>query len=194
MNNKNRLALCELHYTPIHGKTYESCPTIESHYLLIATFKPTQQNIDTRISEDLIDSDSESSDSDNVDDFDDTHNQMYHMPSVMRMYRRQYDRIIAHPTMLRKYSHTTIRNYQAIIAKKNYIQPEIVECIVLMTRETVVIKKTFWLRLIQRSWKRIHRIRMNTIKNVQFIMDYQLHPGYSNKIPNIRGMLWYLRK
>uniref|UniRef100_A0A6C0E2X4 Uncharacterized protein n=1 Tax=viral metagenome TaxID=1070528 RepID=A0A6C0E2X4_9ZZZZ len=195
MNNKNRLALCELHYTPIHGKTYESCPTIESHYLLIATFKPTQQNIDTRIPENAIDdSDSESSDSDNVDDFDDTHNQMYHMPSVMRMYRKQYDRIIHHPTMLHNYPHKTVRNYATVIAKKNYIQPEIVQCIVLMTRETVVIKKTFWLRLVQRSWKRIYRIRMSTIKSLEFITNYQLQWGYSSKLPNIRGMLWYLRK
>ena len=32
------LVLCELHYTPIHGKTRSSCPTIEGHYLLIDRF------------------------------------------------------------------------------------------------------------------------------------------------------------
>ena len=32
------LALCELHYTPMHGKTSNSCPNIEGHFLVIDTF------------------------------------------------------------------------------------------------------------------------------------------------------------
>jgi hypothetical protein len=191
MNNKNRLALCELHYTPIHGKTDESCPTIESHYLLIATFKPTEQNIVIQPNVDAEDSDSESSDSDDID-FDEQQNEMYHLQSVMRMYRRQYD-MITRTLLIMNQPHKIIRNYKAIIAKPNYLQPEIVQCIVLMTRETVVVKKTFWIRLIQRTWKRVFRTRRSIAINLDFIINYQLHGGHSNKIPSIRGMLWYLR-
>ena len=192
MNNKNRLALCELHYTPIHGKTNESYPTIESHYLLIATFKPTEQNIVLQPNVDGEDSDSESSDSDDID-FDEQQNEMYHLQSVMRMYRRQYH-MITHTPLITNQPHKTIRNYEAIIAKPNYLQPEIVQCIVLMTRETVVVKKTFWLRLIQRTWKRVFRLRRSIARNLDFIINYQIEGGYSNKIPSIRGMLWYLHK
>ena len=32
------LVLCEIHYTPIHGKTCNSFPTIEGHYILIYKF------------------------------------------------------------------------------------------------------------------------------------------------------------
>lgn len=192
MNNKNRLALCELHYTPIHGKTDESCPTIESHYLLIATFKPTEQNIVIRSSSDTEDSDSETSDSDDID-FDEQQNEIYHLQSMMRMYRKQYHMLTRTP-LITNQSHKIIRNYNAIIAKQDYIQPEIVQCIVLLTQETVIIKKTFWIRLIQRIWKKVFRLRRIIAGSLQFIINYQLQSGYSNRIPSIRGMLWYLRK
>ena len=192
MNNKNRLALCELHYTPIHGKTDESCPTIESHYLLIATFKPTKENIVIHSSSDIEYSDSQSSDSDDVD-FDELQNEIYHLQSMMQMYRKQYDMITRTP-LITNQPHKIIRNYKAIIAKKDYIRPEIVQCIVLLTQETVIVKKTFWLRLIQRTWKKIFRLRKSIFASLQFIIHYQLQGGCSNKIPSIRGMLWYLRK
>ena len=35
---KYSLVLCELHYSPIHGKTHDSCPNIEEHYLIIEMF------------------------------------------------------------------------------------------------------------------------------------------------------------
>ena len=52
------------------------------------------------------------------------------------------------------HSHPVIRNYTSILIKKDYISLEIIECVELEGEEHVAIYKTFWLRIIQRKWKR----------------------------------------
>ena len=54
--------------------------------------------------------------------------------------------------------HNIFRNYRNIILNGNYIKPEIVEVLYLKNNEIdycVAIKKTFWIKIIQRSWKNI---------------------------------------
>jgi len=58
-------------------------------------------------------------------------------------------------------NHSTIRNYNFICLK---IKPEIAQCIYLQTGECVCIFKTIWLRLIQRTWKKIYKTRQDIIK------------------------------
>ena len=72
---------------------------------------------------------------------------------------------------------------------------EIAECIYLETHECVAIKKTFWLRLIQRVWKRICREReeiFNKRKQLKAIRHREISgtwpEGYQN-LPTLRGML-----
>ena len=40
------------------------------------------------------------------------------------------------------------------------LQPEIAECIILSGEETVAILKTFWIKIIQRKWKKVFRSYM----------------------------------
>ena len=47
-----------------------------------------------------------------------------------------------------------IRNYLEMIHKPNYIQAEIAECHILQSGEMIAIKKTFWLSIIQRAWRK----------------------------------------
>jgi hypothetical protein len=53
--------------------------------------------------------------------------------------------------------HAFIRNYKSIIMNENYIQPEIAECYYLTSGECVCIKKTFWLRILQRKLKNLYK-------------------------------------
>jgi hypothetical protein len=53
--------------------------------------------------------------------------------------------------------HAFIRNYKSIITNENYIQPEIAECHYLTSGECVCIKKTFWLRILQRKLKNLYK-------------------------------------
>jgi hypothetical protein len=76
---------------------------------------------------------------------------------------RLIDKIIYNYTYNRthaNYKHPIIRNYINI---HNKMAPEIAECIYLPTGECVCIKKTIWLRIIQRTWKNIYKLRQEII-------------------------------
>ena len=92
--------------------------------------------------------------------------------------------------------HEFIRNYKNIISKKNYIQPHIAEIVCLPEGECVVILKTFWIRIIQRVWKRVFNQRKNIMiqrknPNCQKIKEltgnYPINYRY---LPSINGMFW----
>ena len=61
-------------------------------------------------------------------------------------------------------SHDIFRNYSEIIRNEKYIKPEIIECIYLDTGHCIAIKKTFLIRIIQRSWRNILKKREQIIK------------------------------
>lgn len=90
--------------------------------------------------------------------------------------------------------HNIFRNYRNII-RENYIKPEIAECIYLPHGESVCIIKTFWLRIIQRRWKRILRERINVLKKragLHALYYREIHgkwPSYCNYWPSIHRML-----
>ena len=90
------------------------------------------------------------------------------------------------------YKHPIIRNYQHIHRK---MVPEITECSYLPTGECICIKKTMWIRLIQRTWKKIYKLRQET--NARRSLPRNLfYRGITGSwpiecacSPSIRGML-----
>jgi len=58
-------------------------------------------------------------------------------------------------------THPTIRNYTAITNK--YIRLEIIQADILPGQEEVAYLKTFWLRIVQRRWKKIYKMRKELI-------------------------------
>lgn len=94
--------------------------------------------------------------------------------------------------------HDIFKNYKKIIDNEKYIQPEITECIYLDTGHCIAIKKTFWLRLIQRTWKNIIKKRNEinskisnplALRNREINVKSNYH--YIN-YPRLKGMLSYL--
>jgi len=57
------------------------------------------------------------------------------------------------------YKHPIIRNYKHIISREEYLKIDIVECHYLSGGECVAVLKTFWLKIIQRKWKKIYQLR-----------------------------------
>jgi len=79
--------------------------------------------------------------------------------------------------------HPFIRNYNHI--NKNILNIQIAENIILKGGESVAILKTFWIKIIQRTWKKIFR---------KYLFDKYLRElrGYKvllNKPNLLRGML-----
>jgi hypothetical protein len=92
-------------------------------------------------------------------------------------------------------SHPIYKNYTNIVARQTYIKPEIAECIYLETQECVAVLKTFWIRLIQRTWKNIMRRRTVVIQkriNPRALYNRQITgnwPIECSIYPGLRGML-----
>jgi hypothetical protein len=96
-------------------------------------------------------------------------------------------------------NHDIFRNYKEIIYNENYMKPEITECIYLNTGHCIAIKKTFWLRLIQRTWKNILKKRKEIhlkISNPLSLRNREITSKYSYEYlnyPRLKGMLYYLK-
>ena len=155
------LALCELHYTPMHGKTSNSCPNIEGHFLVIDTFNgPTGIIMDEYEEYTEYNTDEENS-SDTDEDVDIvSSNTPTHISHILDLYQREYANI---ENNVQSVPHTKIRNYHNIIRRPNYIKPEIAECFELSTQEHIAIIKTIWIKLIQRKWKKVFALKQQIL-------------------------------
>jgi|694.fasta_scaffold17959_8 hypothetical protein len=96
----------------------------------------------------------------------------------------------------RNKNHNIFKNYKNIISNKNYIKPEIAECIYLLDEgQCISILKTFWIRLIQKTWKNIYkqRILINKKRYSQRSLKYReiygKWPEDCIEYPKLRGML-----
>jgi hypothetical protein len=88
-----------------------------------------------------------------------------------------------------------ICNYDNIIKRDDYIKPEIGKIYYLKGDECVCVLKTFWIKIIQRAWKKIYQNRQK-IKRMRYRPDVIFHKQLTGKykedcqhLPSIRGML-----
>tara|TARA_B100000989_G_C19521946_1_gene464610 strand:+ start:1172 stop:1690 length:519 start_codon:yes stop_codon:yes gene_type:complete len=92
---------------------------------------------------------------------------------------------------------TYMNNYRVIGPKYLMIQPDIIKMHYINSGFNsplyTVIKKTFWLRLVQRTWKKIYKAKRDFInKNLMTIL-HQRQLGKKIKFPTYSGMLSYLK-
>jgi len=79
--------------------------------------------------------------------------------------------------IISNFPHPIIRNYNSIIKRENYIKLDIVKIDTLNGLEEVAYIKTFWLKLIQRKWKKIYYNRKNLIKklsNPKYLLEREI--------------------
>lgn len=163
INGRFNLVLCEIHYSPFHGKSKSSYKYIEGHYLLIDKFDGISGIVlDTDEEENSNNNSDYDSDSDSDSDSDIN---PFHISNIQQLYLNEYASLVS-----RNFPHKTIRNYFNIIGRSDYIKPEIGECFELVTGEQIVIIKTIWLKIIQRKWKKVFAKRQQIIK-------YRLSPS-----------------
>ena len=136
------LGICELYHPKIHGNTDSSSRFITRHYIVHCIVEA----IDFMTP--VFDVSSLERNSDFYD---------YELDHLTRRYKKitSANRCIKHPI---------IENYDAIIRKNNYIKLDIIETHILGGMEEIAVLKTFWLRLVQRKWKRLYKIKMEKIK------------------------------
>lgn len=191
--NKYYLMTCEIHNPMIHGKTASSNPNIETYYLVYDKYDPN-----TGISYSILDeyneydTDSEYSD----DEYD---NSFVRIDEDINYLREKYSNL---NNVDSQYfgTHPTIRNYHHIISRPNYIKAEIGEYIILPTNEAIAILKTFWLRIIQKKWKKIYQERIEIMKKRCYLSNLSIReikgkwPKSCFNLPGLKGMLSDLKK
>jgi hypothetical protein len=194
VTNKNNLIICELHNPVIHGKTDYSDPNIENHYLVYDKFDGK-----TEISLSCIEEDDEYSTDEEYDSDEDIDeiNRLSKINDTIKFLRRHYKNFVKKINHYEK--HPTIRNYSNIISRKDYIRREIGECILLPTQETIAILKTFWIRIIQKKWKKVFKEREIIIKKRNLPSSLYkreiIYNWYNTlSLPGLKGMLYNLSK
>jgi len=151
-NNTNtgrfNLVLCEILNKHLHGND----ANIDGHYLIINKFDAsTGSAIYSDSGSDLED------DYESDDESIESHDSSTSLELFTNDYNDYYHQV---PPNVK---HNIIRNYQNIIARPDYIRPEIAECIVLPSHHTVAIIKTVWIKIIQRKWKTVYAERKRII-------------------------------
>lgn len=185
-NNKSRfnLVLCEILNTHLHGND----DNIDGHYLIINKFDASTGSAIYSGSED---DDSESDDDDYSVYSDDS-------DSSLSLFTNEYNDYY-HQQVPNTVKHSTIRNYRNIIARPDYIRPEIAECIVLPSQHTVAIIKTIWIKIIQRKWKKVYAERNKIIKTRMQYSSLKTReitgrwPQSCNYLPTLYGLLHDLK-
>lgn len=79
-----------------------------------------------------------------------------------------------------------VRNWENIIKRPDYCNIQIAQCIRLDTGETVCVIKTFWLKIIQRTWKKVFKERQRVLKNI-----YLRQTRGKVFMPSLTGMLCF---
>ena len=98
---------------------------------------------------------------------------------------------------LKYYNNNLIQNMNSLNPR---MKTEIAQCIILPSQHNISILKTFWLRLIQRVWKKIYNERKNTIRkrsNPKAIFYREIcgrWPDDCVRYPYLRGMLYNLSR
>jgi len=88
-------------------------------------------------------------------ELDDFYNNSYQ--DTINALRNNYNKIA-------NIDHPTIRNYNKIIKTNNFIKLDIIYIDELSGNESVGYIKTFWIKLIQRRWKKIYKQRQDMLK------------------------------
>jgi len=184
-NNKSRfnLVLCEILNTHLHGND----DNIDGHYLIINKFDASTGSAIYSGSED---DDSESDEDDDYSVYSDDSD------SSLSLFTNEYNEYY-NEQVPNTVKHSIIRNYRNIIARPDYIRPEIAECIVLPSQHTVAIIKTIWIKIIQRKWKKIYAERITVIRRRSQINSLYMRevtgrwPQNCANLPSIYSLMWH---
>ena len=167
--NKNVLLIPEIYNKYFHGKTVDSDPNIEGQFLVLQSFYIHPNN--------------------KMVDF------FKYANNLCIFYKKYYEKNYYDSSL----SHNLLRNYNDIIKTPNYLNLQIGKIHYLKGDECVCVIKTFLLKLVQRAWKRVYKMRKRILQlrhRPDSIMYRQITckwPDNCNFMPSIRGMLMIMR-
>ena len=174
--NKFNLVLCEIYNKYIHGDFEEENDT---YYLTLYKF-----NFDLKHKESY-----------NEYINDENYTNLYQLQDLAKYFSKKYKKIKNRSDYCFISQHSIIKNYKQMIESSNYFKPEIGECIYLDNGLNVCILKTFWIRIIQRAWKKVYLKRKNIlIKRMSYssILYREMHKNWPKScqiMPGLKSLL-----
>jgi len=171
MTDNYHLAICELFNPTIHGFVENvSSKDVETHYLVNETLSPDQLTFDY--------TDKDPWNFDNL--------------AIYACWRtskfQSMDAVLC--------NHNYIRNYRNIMSNEHMHLPNIVKSFTLPGGELVAVIKMFWLKCIQRKWKKIVQQRKLVIqhrKQSKSLIYREIHhtwPLDCRILPTLQGMFY----
>lgn len=116
-----------------------------------------------------------------------------------RQMRHYHQSIYSYYRNIAYLSHPYIRNYVNIMIHRYFVNADILEIINIIDTDGYIIycciKKTIWLRLIQRKWKNIIKKRKDVLEKRKMICNLYCReingklPESCMSYPTLRGML-----
>lgn len=104
-------------------------------------------------------------------------------------------------TLFFKYPYETVLNYLSDYSIIHVYQPKIdILKMSIVNNTYTVIKKTYWIRLIQRHWRKVLQNRMNILMNrckIPSLRTFEITGRYPiglNNLPGVYGMLSMYKK
>jgi len=170
--NKNILLIPEIYNKYFHGKTLDSDPNIDGQFLVLQTFYINPNN--------------------NINNNNIIIEFFNYVNNLCKFYKKYYEKKLYE---IHLPPHTVLRNYHIIIKHPSYLNLQIGQVYYLKGDECVCVIKTIWLKVVQRAWKKIYKIR-NEIKQLRCRPDSIMYrqfcgrwPQNCSYLPSIRGML-----
>lgn len=164
--DKNMLLIPEIYNKYLHGKTCQSDPNIEGQLLVLHTFYIKPTY---------------------------KMNEFFKYVNHLTKFYKNYYRIKFTDLRL---PHNIIKNYDHIISHPNYLNLEIGKIYYLSGGECVCVVKTFWIKIVQRAWKKIFSKRKDILK-LRHRPDALIYrkicgrwPDNCDFMPSVRGMLF----
>jgi hypothetical protein len=165
-----RIVLCELFHSLIFGKDENSDKNIDGHFLVINSYnRSIYSYMEEEDEEDEEEEEEEEEDDEEEEDEEEYEEYEECIPlynsNIFEIVEKEISSLnlsggrrtlpnINHPLI----NHPLIRNYREIV--KKCLRFEIAECITLSGGEYVAIIKTFWIKIIIRTFKNAFKRKM----------------------------------
>jgi len=194
------LIICEIFNKKIHGFDNNNDPTVIGHYMVSHNFTKSFSNTEDGDFEDGTDSEYDTDEDIDEDIDEDTNTNIdlnkiktsvfYNTSVFLKMYKNTYNNLNNNMK-----THSIIRNYNQLVIQPNYIQLHIAKVIYLSGLECVAILQTFWIKIIQRTWKKIYKKRCTIIalrKSPISLFYKERYGKWSDNclyLPSLQGLL-----
>ena len=112
--------------------------------------------------------------------------------SILNMAQRKWQYAMEVGLINNTYKHPIVENFESIVEKKLFISLDIVDSKYLECGELVGIKKTFWIKIIQRLYKRVFKERKKIIelrkspRTLHYKKTNGIWPKYCIRLPEYR--------